>query len=78
MDAEELDSVAEERSFKQRISAFLILDFGVIFHSIIIGLNLGVVDDEFATLYPVRVFIQSFVGLGIGARVSAIPFERSS
>ena len=69
-------SIAEERSFKQQIAAFLILEFGVIFHSVIIGLNLGTAGNEFATLYPVLVFHQSFEGLGIGARLSAIPIPR--
>ncbi|OJJ39925.1 hypothetical protein ASPWEDRAFT_129703 [Aspergillus wentii DTO 134E9] len=69
------DSVAE-RSFRQQIAAFLILEFGIIFHSVIIGLNLGVTGSEFATLYPVLVFHQSFEGLGLGARLSAIPFGR--
>ena len=65
-----------ERSFQQQIAAFLILEFGVIFHSVIIGLNLGSVGSEFTVLYPVLVFHQSFEGLGIGARMSAIPFPR--
>lgn len=65
---------ADERSFRQQIAAFLILEFGVIFHSVIIGLNLGTAGSEFSTLYPVIVFHQSFEGLGIGARMSAIPF----
>ncbi|KAI1052547.1 hypothetical protein LB507_009851 [Fusarium sp. FIESC RH6] len=71
-----LDSDSEEAmsSFKQQIAAFLILEFGVLFHSVIIGLNLGVVGEEFSTLYPVLVFHQSFEGLGIGARLSVIPF----
>ncbi|KAJ5547216.1 hypothetical protein N7494_004801 [Penicillium frequentans] len=69
---------AIERSFRQQIAAFLILEFGVIFHSVIIGLNLGVAGDEFATLYPVLVFHQSFEGLGIGARMSSIPFKKGS
>lgn len=79
-DADEDDSQSAEldRSFKQQITAFLILEFGVIFHSVIIGLNLGSVGDEFNTLYPVIVFHQSFEGLGIGARMSAIPFPRGS
>ncbi|KAM3075847.1 hypothetical protein ACMFMG_006630 [Clarireedia jacksonii] len=71
-----VDSNVEERSFQQQISAFLILEFGVIFHSVIIGLNLGTAGDEFSTLYPVLVFHQSFEGLGIGARMSAIPFPK--
>ncbi|KUL90020.1 hypothetical protein ZTR_02774 [Talaromyces verruculosus] len=75
---DEMDSIAAERSFQQQISAFLILEFGVMFHSVIIGLNLGVAGDEFKTLYPVIVFHQSFEGLGIGARMSAIPFKRGS
>ena len=72
------DNVAATIRFKQQISAFLILEFGVIVHSIVIGLNLGVVGDEFSTLYPVLVFHQSFEGLGIGARMSAIPFKKES
>jgi zinc transporter 1/2/3 len=65
-----------EYLFKQQISAFLILEFGVIFHSVIIGLNLGTAGSEFTTLYPVIVFHQSFEGLGIGARMSSIPFPK--
>lgn len=67
-------SASTERAFRSQIAAFLILEFGVIFHSVIIGLNLGVVGAEFTVLYPVLVFHQSFEGLGIGARLSAIPF----
>lgn len=69
---------AAANSFRQQIAAFLILEFGVIFHSVVIGLNLGVVGDEFSTLYPVLVFHQSFEGLGIGARMSTIPFKPGS
>lgn len=68
------DDTLAERSFRQQIAAFLLLEFGIIFHSVIIGLNLGVTGSEFTTLYPVLVFHQSFEGLGIGARMSAIPF----
>lgn len=65
-------------AFAQQISAFLVLEFGIIFHSVIIGLNLGVVDSSsFTTLYPVLVFHQSFEGLGIGARLSSISFPCS-
>jgi zinc transporter 1/2/3 len=52
----------------------LILEFGVIFHSVIIGLTLGTAGAEFGSLYAVIVFHQAFEGLGIGARLSAIPF----
>ncbi|KAF5641740.1 zinc-regulated transporter 1 [Fusarium tjaetaba] len=69
------DSEETELAFKTQIAAFLILEFGVLFHSVFIGLNLGVADtSDFDTLFPVLVFHQSFEGLGIGARLSAIPF----
>lgn len=74
--ADDNEDILQERSFRQQIAAFLILEFGVIFHSVIIGLNLGTAGQEFSTLYPVLVFHQSFEGLGIGARMSAIPFPK--
>lgn len=70
------ETLSIERSFQQQIAAFLILEFGVIFHSVIIGLTLGSAGEEFPVLYPVIVFHQSFEGLGIGARLSAIPFPK--
>ena len=80
---DEVDSIdvekerAVEVAFKQQIAAFLILEFGVLFHSVIIGLALGTASgSNFAALYPVIVFHQSFEGLGIGARLSAIPFPK--
>ena len=74
----EIDEKARARSFQTQIAAFMILEFGVIFHSVIIGLNLGVAGSEFSILYPVLVFHQSFEGMGIGARMSAIPFKHDS
>ncbi|GAB7362304.1 hypothetical protein MBLNU230_g2322t1 [Neophaeotheca triangularis] len=74
--SDETDSVLEDRGFKQQIAGFLILEFGVIFHSVIIGLTLGTAGDEFNVLYPVIVFHQAFEGLGIGARMSSIPFPK--
>ncbi|KAK9235386.1 Zinc/iron permease [Lipomyces kononenkoae] len=76
VDVEALKENINSYLFKEQIAAFLILEFGVIVHSVIIGLNLGVVGEEFTTLYPVLVFHQSFEGLGIGARMSAIPFPK--
>ncbi|KAG7530859.1 hypothetical protein FFLO_04766 [Filobasidium floriforme] len=48
-----------------------ILEFGVIMHSVFIGLTL-VVNEEFTTLFVVIVFHQMFEGLGVGSRLSAL------
>lgn len=71
------NSLEREISFKSEFSAFLVLEFGILFHSVMIGLNLGTTGDEFSTLYPVLVFHQSFEGLGIGARLSTIDFPHN-
>jgi len=76
----EADSLEKDRlddlGFKQQITAFLVLEFGVIFHSVIIGLTLGAAGSEFPILYIVIIFHQSFEGMGVGARLSSIPFPR--
>ncbi|KAJ5216094.1 uncharacterized protein N7498_002501 [Penicillium cinerascens] len=71
-------AIDNEQSVSEQLGAFLILEFGVLFHSVIIGLTLGVVGSEFKILYVVIIFHQAFEGLGIGARMSSIPFKPGS
>lgn len=73
------DSFSDEEArqdFWSQIAGFLVLEFGVLFHSVMIGLDLGS-SEEYAKLYPVLVFHQAFEGLGIGSRMSSIPFPDS-
>jgi len=51
------DSIVVANAFRTQIAAFLVLEFGVIFHSVIIGLALGSAGAEFGILYPVIVFV---------------------
>ncbi|KAL1861734.1 low-affinity Zn(2+) transporter zrt2 [Diaporthe australafricana] len=60
----------DPESFAAQMTALFILEFGVIFHSIFIGLTLAVSGDEFTILYIVLVFHQSFEGLGLGSRLA--------
>lgn len=59
------------------MTAIFILEFGVIFHSIFIGLTLAVAGSEFNTLYIVLVFHQTFEGLGLGSRLAATPWPKT-
>lgn len=54
-----------------------ILEFGVIFHSVIIGITLGTTND-FTVLFIVIIFHQMFEGLGLGARLSLLPLAPGS
>lgn len=58
----------EHANYAAQITAIFILEFGVIFHSIFIGLTLAVTDN-FVILFVVLVFHQTFEGLGLGARL---------
>lgn len=64
-------------SYSAQLTAVFILEFGVIFHSIFIGLTLAVSGPEFITLYIVLVFHQTFEGLGLGARLAEVPWPSS-
>lgn len=56
--------------YAAQITAVFILEFGLVFHSIFIGLTLAVAGEEFSTLYIVLVFHQTFEGLGLGTRLA--------
>ncbi|WFD35415.1 hypothetical protein MCUN1_002269 [Malassezia cuniculi] len=61
------------------IVGVFVLEFGVIFHSVIIGLTLATTPMEgdhgesFKVLFPVIVFHQLFEGIGLGSRLSYLP-----
>lgn len=66
----EKQSLINKCIIKKNIISFLMLEFGIIFHSIIIGLTLAVTSNsEFITLFIVIVFHQFFEGFGLGARL---------
>lgn len=64
-------------TYAAQMTAIFILEFGVIFHSIFIGLTLAVSGEEFITLYIVLVFHQTFEGLGLGSRLATVPWPKS-
>ena len=63
--------------YAAQMTAIFILEFGVIFHSIFIGLTLAVAGEEFNTLYVVLVFHQTFEGLGLGSRLAVTPWPKT-
>jgi zinc transporter 1/2/3 len=56
--------------FAAQMTALFILEFGVLFHSIFIGLTLAVTGSNFKILYIVLTFHQTFEGLGLGSRLA--------
>ena len=66
-----------EESYAVQMTGVFILEFGIIFHSIFIGLTLAVAGPEFDTLYVVLVFHQSFEGLALGSRFATIDWPKA-
>jgi len=64
--------------YAAQMTAIFILEFGVVFHSVFVGLTLAVAGPEFNTLYIVLVFHQTFEGLGLGSRLAAVPWPSSA
>ncbi|KAK3380431.1 Zinc/iron permease [Lasiosphaeria ovina] len=67
----------EHANYAAQMTALFILEFGVIFHSIFIGLTLAVTDN-FIILFVVLVFHQTFEGLGLGARLATATWPADS
>lgn len=76
-DLEQADKNAALEEYISQLTSVFILEFGIIFHSVFIGLTLAVSGSEFTTLYIVLVFHQLFEGLGLGSRLATIPWPRS-
>lgn len=80
-DAESLPAkgkTAMADSYAAQLTGIFILEFGVIFHSIFIGLTLAVTSgSDFNVLYVVLVFHQTFEGLGLGSRLAAVNWAPS-
>jgi zinc transporter 1/2/3 len=58
------------------MTAIFILEFGVLFHSVFIGLTLAVAGDDFTILYIVLAFHQTFEGLGLGSRLATASWPK--
>lgn len=69
--------VSVGESYSAILTGIFVLEFGILFHSVFIGLTLAVTSsDEFNVLYIVLVFHQLFEGLGLGARLAGVPWPK--
>ncbi|ETS75024.1 hypothetical protein PFICI_13508 [Pestalotiopsis fici W106-1] len=71
------DKLNPEQQLKKETLHVLLLEMGILFHSVFIGMALSVSFDakEFVILLVAIVFHQTFEGLALGARISAIDWR---
>lgn len=65
-----LEQKIKKEQYLNQILAVSVLEMGVVFHSIFVGLSLAVSGEEFKTLLIVLIFHQMFEGLGLGTRLA--------
>ncbi|KAL7663873.1 Zinc-regulated transporter 2 [[Candida] zeylanoides] len=63
-------NIKEREQYYGQLMGVFVLEFGVMFHSVFVGISLAVAGDEFVSLYIVLVFHQMFEGLGLGTRIA--------
>ncbi|CRG88074.1 hypothetical protein PISL3812_05101 [Talaromyces islandicus] len=72
-----IGAIMSPEEYSAQLTAVFILEFGIIFHSVFVGLTLAVAGSDFTTLYVVLVFHQTFEGLGLGSRLATLPWPDS-
>ncbi|KAF7581812.1 ZIP zinc/iron transport family protein [Clavispora lusitaniae] len=77
IEEQEVESTSSEEDFLEKQSKFnkllnlFLLEFGIVFHSVFVGLSLAIAGREFPTLFIAISFHQFFEGLGIGSRFAS-------
>ncbi|KAK6345232.1 hypothetical protein TWF718_007158 [Orbilia javanica] len=74
---DEEKALEASEDYASQLISVCIFEFGVIFHSVIIGLTLAVTGENFTTLYIVLVFHQTFEGLALGTRLAVVPWSKA-
>lgn len=69
------DDKSTDNVYQQILNSF-VLEFGIIFHSVFVGLSLAIAGDEFKALYVAIAFHQMFEGLGLGTRFAMTPWPK--
>ncbi|KAJ7208868.1 ZIP-like iron-zinc transporter [Mycena pura] len=70
-----MDNMPTDADALAHILGIATLEFGILLHSVLIGLTLAV-DPAFKTLFVVIVFHQMFEGLGVGSRLAYLQLPR--
>ncbi|KAJ4493675.1 ZIP zinc transporter-domain-containing protein [Lentinula edodes] len=74
VDDDDVESQRPILSRKRQVVGILVLQLGIMIHSLVIGLTLSITSGaEFTTLVTAIIFHQLFEGLSLGIRIAAIP-----
>lgn len=72
------ESLADEATLKRMNLNITLLEGGILFHSIFVGMTISITSDGFLILLIAILFHQFFEGLGLGSRIAAVPYPKKA
>jgi len=75
---EESRTVMDPATFKRLSLNITLLEGGILFHSIFVGMTISITTDGFLILLIAILFHQFFEGLGLGSRIAEIPYPKKA
>lgn len=67
----------EANSVTRKLVNILLLEFGIVFHLVFVGISLAISEDGFKLLFVAIAFHQFFEGMGVGARFATAPWPEN-
>ena len=64
--------------YRKMSTNITLLEGGILFHSVFVGMTVSITVDGFVILLVAILFHQMFDGLGLGSRIAAVPYPKSS
>jgi zinc transporter ZupT len=68
----------DPHEYRRKSLSIALLEGGILFHSVFVGMTVSLTIDGFVVLLIAILFHQVFEGLGLGARIAAVPYPRGS
>lgn len=72
------EPVIDEATFKKMSLNITLLEGGILFHSVFVGMTISITTDGFIILVIAILFHQFFEGLGLGSRIAAVPYPKGA
>lgn len=75
---DEQGNTVDPEVYKKMSANITLLEGGILFHSVFVGMTISITIDGFIILLIALVFHQAFEGLGLGSRIAAVPYPKKS
>lgn len=75
---DDVEQQVDPMVLKKQSMQITLIEGGILFHSVFVGMTISITNSGFVTLLVAIIFHQAFEGLGLGARIAAVPYPKGS